>query len=74
MPQKYYAIRNGRRTGLRDNWPETEELVSGFPNADFKCFTNKRDAEDYLAAPSPRELERLMQDPVFRNFWLTPSE
>lgn len=45
---KYYAVRNGRNTGIYDNWSYCEKQVKGFENAEYKSFKTKKEAEDYL--------------------------
>ncbi|GAA0128536.1 ribonuclease H family protein [Methanococcus maripaludis] len=45
---KIYAVRKGRKTGLFNTWAECENQVKGFSGAEFKSFTSKIDAEDYL--------------------------
>ncbi|MFR1820593.1 MAG: viroplasmin family protein [Lactococcus petauri] len=51
MP-KYYAIRNGRKTGIFEIWSIAEKQVKGFPGAQYKSFTSKEDAENYLSPKS----------------------
>lgn len=51
MP-KYYAVRNGRKTGIFDTWSFTEKQVRGFPGAQYKSFISKKDAENYLSPKS----------------------
>ncbi len=48
MPDKYYAVRNGRKTGIFDTWEECKEQVSGYKNAEYKSFKNINDAEIYM--------------------------
>uniref|UniRef100_A9ABA8 Ribonuclease H n=1 Tax=Methanococcus maripaludis (strain C6 / ATCC BAA-1332) TaxID=444158 RepID=A9ABA8_METM6 len=45
---KIYAVRKGRKTGLFETWAECESQVKGFSGAEFKSFTSKKDAKDYL--------------------------
>lgn len=50
---KYYAVRKGLKTGIFDNWDEVKNLVNGFAGAEYKSFSNKSDAEDYLKGIAP---------------------
>lgn len=45
---KYYAIKKGRKTGVFTNWPEAQAQVSGFKGAEYKSFSTKNEAIDYL--------------------------
>jgi len=45
---KIYAVRLGRKTGLFESWAECEKQVKGYPNAEFKSFSSRTDAETYL--------------------------
>lgn len=41
---KFYAVRNGRKTGIFETWDECSESVKGYSGAVFKSFTNYEDA------------------------------
>lgn len=45
---KYYAVKNGRKTGIFTTWDECSEQVLGFLNAQYKSFNNLEDANNYL--------------------------
>ena len=46
MKLKYYAIKSGYRTGIfYDTWDNVKQYVNGYPNAEFKGFSNQKDAE-----------------------------
>ena len=50
-PKKYYAVRKGHKTGLFSQWfgkDGAQIQVKGFPGAEFKGFTTRREAEHYL--------------------------
>jgi ribonuclease HI len=53
---KYYAVKNGRKNGIYDNWPECEENVKGFYGAKFKSFSSLLDAKKYLEGEEEDEL------------------
>lgn len=47
--KKYYAIKRGRENNkIVTTWGECKKIVDGFPNAKFKSFKTKREAEEYL--------------------------
>ena len=46
--KKCYAVKNGRKTGIFSTWAECEESVKGYPNATYKGFATREEAEDYL--------------------------
>lgn len=49
MANKYYAVKNGRKTGIFESWAECEKQVLGFSGAKYKSFVKKEDAEAYLS-------------------------
>ena len=57
---KYYAVRKGRKPGIYTNWDECKALVTGFKGAEYKSFTQREAALEYMsggAAVSVEELE-----------------
>jgi len=51
--KKYYAVAVGRRPGIYGNWfgaDGAEAQVKGFPNAVFKGFPFRKEAENFLKA------------------------
>lgn len=45
---KYYAVKVGRETGIYTSWEEAEKLVRGYPDAKYKSFKTKKDADQYM--------------------------
>lgn len=45
---RFYAVRNGRKTGIFNDWDECKEQVVGFAGAEYKGFSSVKDAKDYL--------------------------
>lgn len=41
----FYAVKIGLKTGVFESWIECEKYVKGYPNACYKSFTLKQDAE-----------------------------
>ena len=48
MPKKYYAVKVGKTTGIFETWEECKNSVNGYPNAEYKSFTEREKAENYL--------------------------
>ncbi|MHA8137533.1 ribonuclease H family protein [Lactobacillaceae bacterium Scapto_B20] len=48
MPNKYYAVRRGRKPGIYNSWPECQEQVTGFNGARFKGFTDLDEAKAFV--------------------------
>jgi ribonuclease HI len=46
--QKYYVIWEGNKTGVFDSWPECQLHIKGYPNARYKSFPSKQEAEKAL--------------------------
>lgn len=48
MAKKYYAVRNGYHIGIFESWEECQKEVTGYSGAEFKSFSSRRDAEEYM--------------------------
>lgn len=46
--KKFYAIARGLVPGIYDNWPLAHAQVMGFPNARYKGFASRGEAEAWL--------------------------
>lgn len=46
--RKYYAVVKGRNPGMYESWSGCEGQVKGFPGNQYKGFSTKEDATDYL--------------------------
>lgn len=47
--QKFYVVWKGRQPGIYANWAQCETQVKGFPDAQFKAFATRAEAEEALA-------------------------
>ena len=47
MANKYYAVKQGRKTGVFTSWEECKQAVEGFSNAIYKSFANYDDAHNF---------------------------
>ena len=50
MPQKYYAVKKGKSTGIFFTWDECKKQTVGFSGAVYKSFLDIEDAKNYLCA------------------------
>lgn len=50
--KKFYAVRQGRKTGMFFTWDECKKQVMGYPGAIYKSFGTKEEAEEYLGIGS----------------------
>lgn len=62
--QKYYVIWEGHKKGIFDSWTETEKNIKGFPNAQYKSFESRQEAEaaskkNYWASINPKAAKTL---------------
>ncbi|HLR34297.1 MAG TPA: ribonuclease H family protein [Tissierellales bacterium] len=48
MKKKYYAVRKGVKTGIFDSWAECEAQVKGYSSAEYKSFSTREEAENYI--------------------------
>ncbi len=46
--KKYYVVKKGKKTGIFRSWAECSEAVKGYPGAEYKSFSNQKEAEDFL--------------------------
>lgn len=48
MAGKFYAVKEGRSTGVFASWAECKKQVDGYSGAKYKSFTSMQDATAYL--------------------------
>ncbi|MCC5889232.1 MAG: ribonuclease H family protein [Alkalibacterium sp.] len=48
MAKKYYAVKKGRKKGVFTSWADTQKVISGYSNAEFKSFATLEEAKNYL--------------------------
>ena len=46
--QKFYAVKQGRKSGIYNDWNECKEQVNGFSGAEYKSFTTLEEAKIYM--------------------------
>lgn len=47
--KKFYAVKQGKSTGIFQTWEECKASVDGYPGAEYRGFAAKTEAEAYLA-------------------------
>lgn len=50
--KKIYAVRKGHSVGIFETWEACKAAVEGFSGAEYKGFTNRAEAENYLGIGS----------------------
>ena len=50
--KKFYAVRQGRKTGMFLTWDECKKQVMGYPGAIYKSFGTEEEAKEYLGIVS----------------------
>jgi len=50
MPKKYYVVWAGRKTGIFTDWSDTKRQVDQFPQARYKSFKTRAEAEAAFAS------------------------
>lgn len=45
---KFYAVRQGHQTGIFTAWDECRAQVHGYPGAEYKSFTSREQAQEWL--------------------------
>ncbi len=48
MAQKFYAVKQGRKTGLFTTWDDCKAQVQGYSGAVYKSFSTLQEAQQYL--------------------------
>lgn len=49
LQMKFYAVKSGREIGIYLSWEECKKLVLGFPKAEYKSFSSRKEAKEYLS-------------------------
>ena len=61
MAGKFYAVKKGRKPGIYMSWDACKAQVMGFPNARYKGFKTKAEAQEFLN-PDANELMQIDED------------
>lgn len=53
--KKFYAVKKGVKPGIYSSWSECQENIKGFSGAEFKGFSTKEEAEEFLGMHNKNE-------------------
>lgn len=56
--KNFYAVRVGKTPGIYSTWDECKDVVSGYPKAEYKGFSTKVEAEEYLGLEKSENIEK----------------
>ncbi len=66
--KKYYAVRNGKVPGIYTSWKKAKQQVNGYPDAMFKSFSTREEAEEFngvtvshVGEPAPKSKRKKKQ-------------
>lgn len=67
MNKKYFAfyIPSSDKRGVVDNWEDCRKQVSGKPNARFKGFKTRKEAEEWLEAGADYSLKKELEPGIY---------
>ena len=54
MPEKYYAVKEGRQQGVTDSHRMAEAQTKGYSGNDCKAFNNVGEAKQYVQGNHPQ--------------------
>jgi ribonuclease HI len=64
MEKKYYSVRAGKNPGIYSTWDECRAQVIGYAGAEYKKFSSREEAENYMSGLIPsveKDLESLKE-------------
>ena len=64
VKNKYYVVWQGHIPGIYNNWNDCKKQVEAFPDAKYKGFTNKEDAEKAFNGSYYTYIEKATKKPV----------
>ena len=70
---KFYAVRKGRKPGIYSTWSECEAQVKGFPQAEYKSFRQRADAESYLQGNEVSNPQKKASSSAVQSGWKDPD-
>ncbi len=61
--KKFYAVKNGRTTGILNSWDECKKSITGFKGAQYKGFATLEEAKAYLGEEEVKPITDLHSIP-----------
>lgn len=62
--KKVYAVKKGLHTGIFDTWEECKAAVTGYSGAEYKGFTDRREACLYLGITENQTMQEINKSDV----------
>ncbi|MCT3116730.1 MAG: ribonuclease H family protein [Lactococcus lactis] len=62
MTDKYYAVREGVKTGIFTSWNEAKKYVTGYSNAKYKSFSSIEDAKEFMNVDNNKKIYSRISD------------
>lgn len=70
MAKKFYAVKEGIKTGIVTSWDEASKYVTSVTGAVYKGFNNLSDAKAYLADNEGESVETTFRIKIKRRITL----
>ncbi|VDO50516.1 unnamed protein product [Haemonchus placei] len=60
---KFYAVAHGFQRGIYEKWDDAKKQIDDFPQAVYKKFSTRDEAEEYFNARQPKKIELTFPEP-----------
>ncbi|WKX93289.1 hypothetical protein Q1695_010938 [Nippostrongylus brasiliensis] len=60
---KFYAVAHGFERGIYENWEDAKKQIDDFPQAVYKKFSTREEAQEYFDARQPKRIELAFPEP-----------
>jgi ribonuclease HI len=71
--KKYYVVWVGNNPGIYESWADTQLQVKSFPNAKYKSFKTKEEAEEAFGGPYEFKAAKSKSKPEFNREDVLPN-
>ena len=65
---KYYVVWVGQNPGVYKSWQDCQEQIKGFPNAKYKSFKSKEEADDAFLQSAQEFISKSKEPKVSKSF------
>ncbi|KAK6734815.1 hypothetical protein RB195_018168 [Necator americanus] len=66
---KFYAVAHGFERGIYENWDDAKKQIDDFPQAVYKKFSTREEAEEYFNARQPKKVELAFPEPNLEKYY-----
>ncbi|KHJ93797.1 hypothetical protein OESDEN_06288 [Oesophagostomum dentatum] len=66
---KFYAVAHGFERGIFENWDDVKKQIDDFPQAVYKKFSTRDEAEQYLTARKAKKIELAFPEPNLEKYY-----